>query len=432
MNKYVLLLFLLIANNGFGQEYWKQVETPLSLDFNSIFCLDSAHIWIAADSGKILFTSDRGDNWIIQDTGIEESVENVFFLDVYIGYALALKLEALSYRSYLIKTTDGGASWTPELYRIENVHLHSVYFLDSLRGFLGGSPQELVYTINGGDEWKYSTVYDTTGAYFPVYNIEFMNDSIGFAVGGYYDAAGIFWRTENGGVDWYPYSLSAEPIFNIHILDSTNLFIVVGDLERFYQVEIYKSSDLGKSWEFQLNDIYGFITASDFRNDMEIWATLGSDRLAMVSFNQGGKWEYHTMPDSVAVYDVQFIDSVYGFMVGENGSFFKYNPQDPTSVKSDSDVKINADYHLYQNYPNPFNSQTEVKYSLAGEASVKIVLYDILGREIMTIDEGVKPAGIHTSTFELNAVPSGVYFYQLNINSTTLVKSETKKMVLLK
>jgi hypothetical protein len=85
-------------------------------------------------------------------------------------------------------------------------------------------------------------------------------------------------------------------------------------------------------------------------------------------------------------------------------------------------------FSLSPNYPNPFNSSTTLRYSLPVQSSATIDIYDILGRKIQTLAEGIKPAGNYQIVWEARDIPSGAYFYRL----TTGEFSQTRKMILVK
>ncbi len=94
---------------------------------------------------------------------------------------------------------------------------------------------------------------------------------------------------------------------------------------------------------------------------------------------------------------------------------------------------VPAQYSLEANYPNPFNPSTTIKYALSAAGVVKLVVYDLLGREVRTLVNGNMPAGNQSVQWDgKNAngstVGSGVYFYKLTVGSFTA----TKKMTLLK
>jgi hypothetical protein len=85
-------------------------------------------------------------------------------------------------------------------------------------------------------------------------------------------------------------------------------------------------------------------------------------------------------------------------------------------------------YHLSQNYPNPFNPSTRIEYSLPEASNVRLEVYNSLGKKIMEIVNGQKPAGNYTATFDASNLSSGVYLYKLTTPSFT----QTKKMLLIK
>jgi hypothetical protein len=85
-------------------------------------------------------------------------------------------------------------------------------------------------------------------------------------------------------------------------------------------------------------------------------------------------------------------------------------------------------YKLEQNYPNPFNPSTEINYQLAGTSNVKLVVYDMTGKEISILVNANLPAGNYKVDFNAANYSSGVYFYKL----VTEKFSDTKKMILVK
>jgi len=91
-------------------------------------------------------------------------------------------------------------------------------------------------------------------------------------------------------------------------------------------------------------------------------------------------------------------------------------------------IIIPKTYKLNQNYPNPFNPSTTIKFDIPKTALTKIVIYDLLGREVKTVVNEQLPAGTYERTFDASNFASGIYFYQ--IRSGDFV--DTKKMILIK
>ena len=91
------------------------------------------------------------------------------------------------------------------------------------------------------------------------------------------------------------------------------------------------------------------------------------------------------------------------------------------------------DFALQQNYPNPFNPETTISYQLPENATVSIVIYDVLGREIRNLVDGVIPAGAHDVVWNGldnsgRQTATGVYFYRINTENF----SQMRKMILLR
>ncbi len=89
-------------------------------------------------------------------------------------------------------------------------------------------------------------------------------------------------------------------------------------------------------------------------------------------------------------------------------------------------------FSLEQNYPNPFNPSTSVRYRLPEPAHVTIRVYDVLGREALTVVDGPQSAGSHEATMDAGTLPSGVYMYRMTARHGGVVFSETRRCVVLK
>jgi hypothetical protein len=85
-------------------------------------------------------------------------------------------------------------------------------------------------------------------------------------------------------------------------------------------------------------------------------------------------------------------------------------------------------FGLFQNYPNPFNPTTSIKYQVESIKFIKLVVYDILGKEAATLVNETQSPGVYEVTFDGSQYSSGVYFYKLVAGDF----SEVKKMLLIK
>ncbi len=138
--------------------------------------------------------------------------------------------------------------------------------------------------------------------------------------------------------------------------------------------------------------------------------------------------------NSNSVRTYSFIDNditsgkhVYRFKQIDNDGQYEYSQE----------IEINLgtpkSFSLEQNYPNPFNPTTKIKYTVpdayyTSGVLVRLVVYDILGNEVSTLVNEVKPAGNYEVVFNAGDLASGVYFYRLRANNFV----ETRKFVLIK
>jgi hypothetical protein len=123
------------------------------------------------------------------------------------------------------------------------------------------------------------------------------------------------------------------------------------------------------------------------------------------------------------LYDVTAVD--------QNGASIPVNVE-PFSITIVSAVEkegtVPTEFNLSQNYPNPFNPSTTICFEIAGQASVTLSIYDLLGRQIETlVDQRLAPGSYSVQWNAANRT-SGIYFYELRAGNTI----QTKKMILAK
>jgi hypothetical protein len=99
----------------------------------------------------------------------------------------------------------------------------------------------------------------------------------------------------------------------------------------------------------------------------------------------------------------------------------------PLSVQR-SPVSGPLDFELSQNYPNPFNPTTVVRYELPAASDVKLVVYDLLGREVAVLVNEKKAPGSYDVKFDAAGLASGVYLYRLTAGNFV----QTHKMILVR
>lgn len=117
----------------------------------------------------------------------------------------------------------------------------------------------------------------------------------------------------------------------------------------------------------------------------------------------------------------------------ENGRAVRLTTAPPTILDTSSEPELPKNFALFQNYPNPFNPETTIEYSLAARSNVTLEVFDVLGRSVITLTEGVRDAGLHSLHWNGKSnsgisVPSGIYFYRL----VTPDIVQTRRMLLMR
>jgi len=440
---------------------------------------------------SIYKTTDGGNNWneipINNYTG-DGQFRHVQFLDAnnFIG---------TGDNKFIIKTINGGANWISLFHSIMSNQILDIRFRNANTGIAVGGNTILI-TSNGGTVWNSSTIpsanlgyamspasgvyyafdyqnyyvyrstnsgasWDTTNCHHgEITGGKFINAQTGFGICKYY----YFFKTTNSGNNWSSTGFSPHQFFALDFLNE-NTGIIGGD-------EILKTENGGTAWN-TVNILPGFnMDCVQFTDSMTIYASGESQnfRGLVKSTNSGLNWlpvyqnEYISIisfinsttgfitnryqilkttdggiswiliqQNECSQIVISFVDQNTGYAAGDNGIILKTtNGGIPIAVNNIS-VEIPKDFHLKQNYPNPFNPTTKIKFDIPGQSFAKLIVYDILGREVAElVNEELKP-GTYSFDWDGSNYASGIYFYQLVVgdnNGGSFV--QTKKMLMIK
>ena len=175
----------------------------------------------------------------------------------------------------------------------------------------------------------------------------------------------------------------------------------------------------------------------------------------------GAYWHHQTMRDMIPNAQGQPIEISYGETIELSQNFSCPSPLVPENselvvwvqsdylrevyqaarvgvtelgqVSVDDKAIIPSEFKLLQNYPNPFNASTIIEFNLGQESPVILEIYDLTGRKVNTLCDGIYESGAHRlvwdgTDFNGNSVASGLYFYRLSDGS----RDTAKQMTLLK
>jgi hypothetical protein len=205
---------------------------------------------------------------------------------------------------------------------------------------------------------------------------------------------------------------------------------------------MYLSDDLTNPSMWQFSDTT--ISPNGF---ILVWADSGKDPWPLhtnFKLNKGGgqiglfyQGNTAVLPIDQFIFDPQMTDVSYGRLPDGNGDWLSFTKATPGRSNTEGEVWIYVkdervdqirQYRLFQNYPNPFNPSTTITFSVGTYGYTSLRVYDVLGREVLTLVSEELSAGEHSREWNASNLPSGVYFYRLQSGTY----SETKKLLLLK
>ena len=396
---------------------WVQQNSGITSNLYDVKFINRYTGWTLGDGGKVLKTTNGGINWMnIPNPSINGggSLSSVFPVDSLICYVAGGN-------DIILKTTNGGTNWI----EIRNGNpnggiFNGVYFLNRDTGWFCGS-YRVLRTTNGG------ITFDSTVTISFNSDIYFRNFNEGL-----YCTAGRVFKTTNSGMNWFdtnvPTNGWAYEFRKLSIVN--NQFVsVVGGTSPFF-----RSTDFGSTWQ-SLDSIHSYppsvMYCCAFANINTGYAG-GTYGYLYKTTNGGNNWYRQnsgTMPNAFWGSIFCFNDSVVWGVGGAGKIMFTSNGgQWLTGVQSNNNV-IAEEYSLYQNYPNPFNNTTKLKYQISVTSNVKLKIYNMSGKEEITLSNKEHSPGIYEFLLKADNLSSGAYFYTLYLND---IIKETKKMILIK
>ncbi len=408
---------------------WIQLQTPVTSQITGIYFLDSMMGWAAHNGMGVIRTSNSGANWettSFNDTNFTTGFNGIHFINNSTGWAVGGALQ-------IRKTTNGGVNWVRQVPPPIAGILRSVRFVDENTGYAAGSKNFpyvpfICKTTNSGANWvelpaSFAGAQELNEQYW-------FNASTGWVCG--YD---VLLYTTNGGANFTNNYSSVPPSGNGHIsllaiafVNQQTGWIGAANLERN---NVYKTTNGGANWFFQSNPISsgGMNQINDvkFIDGNSGWAVHGTPSTGAIMFTTNGGVNWAIEEQSVNWFDCLAIYSNKKTWCGSSSGKVWYTiPDNPLIISHNQETAMQ--YSLEQNYPNPFNPMTNVKFQMPNTAFVKLIVFDILGREVSALVNEQLNAGTYEVQWDASAYPSGIYFYKLTAGEY----SETKKMILIK
>jgi photosystem II stability/assembly factor-like uncharacterized protein len=449
MSKKLILLFALIIAQFplFSQTrsvIWTQLSFVPSQTLFSVYCLNRDTVVAVGDSGYIVRTTDGGNNWNVITSGTSNALYKLSFVNDSTGYAVGTK-------GTVLKTTNYGKSWINTGINA-NLDFCSLSFINKDTGWVAGgvvlgnyypagNKGILIKTINGGASWTVDSTYTAT-----VSSVCFLDNDTGYiAVSNLSPQNEKLEKTINGGIsydtiqkDTFPTS-SLNSYNNIHFINYKTGYFVKSGNEGFGNYSIFQTSNYGTSWTGIISGVDGLpvfnLFVIDSCNLYYLWWSSitstkgypaeeqgfwGENICNSKNFDSSDVHSYFVNLDEIN--DIYAININYAFGVG--GNIIKRDSGIIQNVKEWQPLQINI-------YPNPVTEEIQV---ISNQCSVNSVeIYNILGEKIYQslvtshLLSGMSPMTITPITINCSNFASGVYFIKATTDKGVVVKKFVKE-----
>ena len=353
--------------------------------------------------GRIYKSTDDGNTFTNISSGFPDGRPNLA-VDFTSGSAGNRTLYATSFSNGVYKSTNSGSTWT------------------AINNGLGGDAQGAwLIKINPNNNAE---------LYLGINN---------------FGGGGALYKSTNSGASWT--ILNSFPAFDVLSLefDKVNNIIYCGATENYdWSINggLFKSADNGTTWTqiSNLPRVADITINPDNPNTLFIasqpWYSVWKPDVnigILKSTDAGNTWQNITknLNHAFVLFAKLNPNNTSQLFVGTGGGGLWMN-DNATGIDETTDA-IPTHFYISQNYPNPFNPSTIIEYSIPAVETrhtlyVQLRIYDILGREIMTLVNEQQKPGYYKINFDASSLTSGVYFYRLSTNSGFV---QTKKMLLL-
>ena len=407
----LLSLSLVALSNCFAQSGWFVQQTGTTKEILSISFMDKDTGIIVGRGGLMLRTINGGSNWTPINIGVNDTViHGVQFTDANTVYAI--------YYDNVIKSTNSGINWSIVCNGTNGYLLEYLSFANNDSGAVVGTGNAKV-TTNGGESWQ--QMYFSGGFVKGL----FMTKNADIYVSGFttippYYTTGWLLKSTNFGSNFSTlYSFPQVSMGNMYFDGNKYGYVVLSGNS------LYKSTNNGISWNpLQLS---GAINDLFFCDSCIGYVSTNKDSIYKTS-NCGQSFALQRPGTQTVFRTMFFINEMTGWAAGANGVLIKTINGGAVIGLQIISTNVPYNYSLSSNYPNPFNPQTKIKFDVPKASFTKLIIYDLLGREVAElVNEELKP-GTYEADWDGSNFSSGVYFYK--IISEGFV--ETKKMVLMK
>jgi photosystem II stability/assembly factor-like uncharacterized protein len=401
--------------------------------------------WMVNTRGEIWHTPDAGFSWLLQHKETSVAFRSTAFKDERVGWAGTV----FSPGSVLWETRDGGAHWTNISHRIEGQLPDGICGMVAVSadvaygvGAFHGAPT-VVKTTNGGITWTGRSVADVAST---LIDVHFFDENTGIATGGTgssLDGDAVVIRTEDGGETWTRVyrstrgpSISGEWGWKISFPTPEVGYISVETINNpsGLDAKVLKTVDGGRTWTPL--SVTGSVSSAGLQGIGFITPDIGwaSGRgVTSLTTDGGVTWQQlqhynqttQTGQLDGAINRFYMVNESLAYAIGQR----TYRISGYGNVGTDIELgeAVPDRFTLGTSYPNPFTDQVNLPYTLDEAAPVRFSVIDVTGRLVHEGPLQTQPPGSYTFTWNGKDkagrdVASGTYLVLIDIGSSPEMK----------
>lgn len=419
------------------------------------------NIYVCGRAGNYFVSTDAGNTWLNKSIGTSTTrLYKLYFFNSNIGYTVTNE-------GTILYTTDKGFNWVTQA-SFTTTTLYDIKMLNTTTGFASGSGERLFSTTNGSN-WSHGTLAQPSGQMTGIYPVDqnngyvcgengaiyktsdgfntltLISDTIALAGKVVHDvlyfAPGEVWAVAQGGLV-------------LRMNQQGQMVVVANSLYGEDLTAMYKSGPnsfivsgySGTVYRFSFNpvpvELTSFTLSSSGNSVLLEWATATelNTKEFEIERKTGNEWQtigsVKAVGNSTQANHYSYTDAdlnagkyLYRLKIVDFDGTIHYSQVTETAVG------LPKNYFLGQNYPNPFgmatdsgNPSTLITYQLPVGGLVRMKLYDILGNEVATLVNETKNAGFHSVVFSSGKLANGIYVYKIEAGQFV----DSKKLVLMK
>jgi photosystem II stability/assembly factor-like uncharacterized protein len=404
---FLLHLCFFVSLQANTQSGWSATTIPASGRYDDIFFLNDNVGWAAGGDFKIFHTRDGGDSWQLQFSSTHY-LRSIEFATPQLGFCGSLD-------SSFYKTTDGGKTWTDISSEInpKPPGICGLSTPDSLHIYgcgIWNSPAYLIRSADGGTTWTYT---DMSAYAHTLVDIYFINKDTGFASGTANPATegGIVLYTTDGGNTWqtkFKTMIPDEYIWKIQSPDNIHFFGSVNSPPSSTTTRMLQSSDRGITWRSRvIKNMFYDVEMIGFTDSLTGWT---GGRSSLFKTTDGGLTWSDNLINTTRNYNRFFLTSK-GTAYLSGTRIYKQKFGNPVISPRDSTIEHTISYS-----PNPTESFSRVDIDFKQNTFANLSLYSLEGKKLQTLLHEKVARGKKSINIFLTKYPVGAYFLVLRTN----------------